>query len=131
VVKPVPNDVLVAKVRRIFESRGAAKTARGVSGSLSEMALPDIVQILAQGRKTGQLKIRAPGEGGEIHFDAGQVVNAIWGRLRGEDAFYAMCTLTTGDFVLDPSFRPTTRVIQASAESLLLEGMRRLDEGTR
>jgi hypothetical protein len=39
-----------------------------------------------------------------------------------------MCTLTSGDFALDPSFKPTGRVIQASAESLLLEGMRRLDE---
>jgi response regulator RpfG family c-di-GMP phosphodiesterase len=128
VVKPVPNDVLVAKVRRTLEGRGA-KQGRGVSGSLSEMALPDMVQILAQGRKTGQLKIRTGNDVGEIHFDQGNVINAMWGKLRGEDAFYAMCTLTSGDFVLDPAFKPGARVIQASAESLLLEGMRRLDEG--
>jgi response regulator RpfG family c-di-GMP phosphodiesterase len=130
VIKPVPSDVLVAKVRRIFDSRGA-RQGRGVSGSLSEMSLPDIVQVLAQGRKTGQLKIRTGQDTGEIHFDQGQIVNAMWGKLRGEDAFYAMCGLTSGDFALDPSFRPGARVIQASAESLLLEGMRRLDEGAR
>jgi hypothetical protein len=33
------------------------------------------------------------------------------------------------DFVLDPSFKPGERVIQQSSEALLLEGMRRMDEG--
>ncbi len=129
VIKPVPNDVLVAKVRKIFDSRGA-RAGRGVSGSLAEMALSDIVQVLVQGRKTGVLRIRSGNESGEIHFDAGQIVNAMWGRSRGEEAFYAMCPLGTGDFVLDPTQKPAARVIQASAEALLLEGMRRLDEGS-
>lgn len=129
-VKPVPNDVLVAKVRKLFDS-GATKARRGVSGSLSEMGLPEVVQILAQGRKTGQLKIRTPTEVGEIHFDGGLVVNAMWGKLRGEEAFYAMCALSAGEFVVDPSFKPGQRVIQATVESLLLEGMRRLDEMSR
>jgi response regulator RpfG family c-di-GMP phosphodiesterase len=129
VIRPVPTDVLVAKVRKLFDAR-AGKSRRGVSGSLTEMALPDIVQILAQGRKTGRLKIETRGESGEIHFENGQVVNAMWGKLRGEDAFYAMCTLTAGEFALDPGFKPGARVIQATAESLLLEGMRRLDESS-
>ena len=34
--------------------------ARGVSGSLREMGLPDMVQVLFHGRKTGKLEIRAP-----------------------------------------------------------------------
>jgi response regulator RpfG family c-di-GMP phosphodiesterase len=127
VIKPVPNDVLVAKVRRLFENRGA-RQGRGVSGSLAEMGLPDIVQILAQGRKTGQLKIRTGNDSGEIHFENGAIVNAMYKNQRGEEAFYAMCTLENGEFVLDPSFKPPARVIQASADALLLEGLRRFDE---
>jgi hypothetical protein len=49
--------------------------------------------------------------------------------MRGESAFYAMLKLTDGDFALDPSFKATNRTINQSAEALLLEGMRRLDEG--
>ncbi len=128
VIKPVPNDVLVAKVKRLLENRGA-RAGRGVSGSLSEMSLPDIVQILAQGRKTGQLKIRVGNENGEIHFENGAIVNAMFKNHRGEEAFYAMCTLQNGDFSLDPTFKPPARVIEANADALLLEGMRRLDEG--
>jgi hypothetical protein len=55
----------------------------------------------------------------------------MWGKLRGEEAFYAMITLTEGDFSLDPSFKAPQQVIQASPEALLLEGMRRLDEAAR
>jgi hypothetical protein len=55
----------------------------------------------------------------------------MWGKLRGEDAVYAMLTLTEGDFAMDPNFKTDAVVIQTSPEALLLEGMRRLDEGAR
>jgi hypothetical protein len=93
------------------------------------MGLPDMVQVLFHGRKTGRLTIRAPSGTGEIHFTEGAIVDAVWGDLRGDTAFYAMLKLTDGDFALDPSFKATNRTINQSAEALLLEGMRRLDEG--
>ena len=127
VIKPAPTEVLVAKVRQILGQRGA-RVARGVSGSLAELALTDVIQVLAQGRKSGQLRIRSGSEQGEIHLLDGAVVNALWGTLRGEDAFYAMLSLDDGDFSLDASFRPATRVITATVEALLLEGLKRLDE---
>jgi hypothetical protein len=40
-----------------------------------------------------------------------------------------MVSLQRGDFAVDPSFVATERVIDESPEGLLLEGMRRLDEG--
>lgn len=129
VTKPAPTDVFVAKLKAIIEQRAMQKTARGVSGSLREMGLPDIIQILYHGRKTGKLRIRSGSEQGEIHVEAGAVVNALLGAVRGEDAFYAMLKLTDGDFALDPQFKPQQRVINQSSEALLLEGMRRMDEG--
>jgi hypothetical protein len=92
------------------------------------MGLPEIVQVLWHGRKTGSLKIRSGSDQGEIHFVDGHVFNALWGPIRGEDAVYAMLSLAQGDFNLDPSFKAPQQVIQASPEGLLLEGMRRLDE---
>ena len=88
-----------------------------------------MVQVLFHGRKTGKLAIRGPQGAGEIHFAEGNVVDAMWAGTRGESAFYAMLKLTDGDFGLDPSFRPGNRMIHQSAEALLLEGMRRMDEG--
>jgi response regulator RpfG family c-di-GMP phosphodiesterase len=132
VSKPTATDVLVAKLKASLDNvRRTTKAGKvgGVSGSLREMGLPDMVQVLFHGRKTGNLKIRNGNDAGEIHFDAGAVVNAKWGAIKGVDAFYQMLKLTDGEFQLDPSFKPQERVINESAEALLLEGMRRLDEG--
>jgi response regulator RpfG family c-di-GMP phosphodiesterase len=129
--KPVATDLLVAKLKQIMEREARGRAPRGVGGSLTEMGLPEIVQVLWHGRKTGSLKIRSRAEQGEIHFVEGAIYNAMWGNLRGEEAVYAMLTLREGDFSLDPTFRAAQQVIQASPEALLLEGMRRLDESGR
>ncbi|WP_437317814.1 HD domain-containing phosphohydrolase [Sorangium sp. So ce385] len=130
VSKPASTDVMAAKLRQLIERRSSTAAPRGVSGSLAEMGLPDMIQILWHGRKTCALKIQANSMAGEIHFADGQVVHALWAGAQGEDAFYRMLTLREGDFRLDPTFSPSTRSITASPEALLLEGMRRLDEGT-
>jgi CheY-like chemotaxis protein len=129
VSKPANAELLVAKLKAMLDQRAGPRVSRGVSGRLRELGLPDMVQVLFHGRKSGNLKIRAPEGNGEIHFLDGDVANALWGELRGEEAFYAMLKLTDGEFGLDPAFRPPSRVIQASSEALLLEGMRRMDEG--
>ncbi len=129
VTKPVNGDLLVTKLRQIMDRRGRAGSSRGVSGSLQEMGLPDIVQVLWHGRKSGALKVHAPTGSGEIHFVEGQIHNALFGDKRGADAFYAMVALQVGEFAVDPDFVAPQRCIEQSPEGLLLEGMRRLDEG--
>jgi CheY-like chemotaxis protein len=130
VTKPASADVFVAKLKALLDQRATTRSQPGVSGSLREMSLPDMVQVLFHGRKSGSLKIRArEGRGGEIHFADGNVVDAFWGEIRGQDAFFAMLKVVDGEFSLDPSFRASGRMIHQSSEALLLEGMRRLDEG--
>ena len=66
---------------------------------------------------------------GEIGFSEGQIVDARLGSVRGEEAFYQMLTLADGEFRIDPDYKLTERTIDVSPEGLVLEGMRRLDEG--
>ncbi|MFK7985661.1 MAG: HD domain-containing phosphohydrolase [Sandaracinaceae bacterium] len=128
-VKPANPELVATKARQAIEGADR-KRGRGVSGSLREMSLPDVVQILANGRRGGRLQITCGGNRGEIHFANGQIHDAKMGDLNGENAFYAMLRLEDGSFSLDPSFTTEgDRVIQMSPEGLLLEGMRRLDEG--
>jgi response regulator RpfG family c-di-GMP phosphodiesterase len=132
VAKPVQTDVLVAKIKAMLEQRahsGKGGSAKGVSGSLREMGLPDIVQVLFHGRKTGKLVVKSGASAGEIHFQEGAIINAALGTLVGVDAFYALVRFQEGEFAFDPSFVPGRRLITDSPESLLLEGMRRMDEG--
>ena len=128
-VKPASVDVVAAKIHKLLEDK--LGDAGGVSGSLSEMSLPDLVQILSQGRKSGQLKLKMGQHRGEIHFVKGDVYNAFFDNLRGEEAFFQMLRHRDGAFSLNPAFVADSQVIQMTAEMLLLEGMRRFDEDTR
>jgi response regulator RpfG family c-di-GMP phosphodiesterase len=132
VQKPAKAEIFVAKLRKLVETATPKQATRAaVSGSLEEIGLTDMVQILAQGRKTGALKIRSGNEAGELHFVGGEIFNAVFGKHGGDDAFFELLKLKTGDFVLDPNFKAEQNVLQQSAEGLLLEAMRRLDEGVR
>lgn len=130
-VKPTASQVIAVKVQRLLDAQRQSRRGKGVTGSLSEMSLPDIVQVLHHGRKSGALRLDADGKNGEIAFQEGQIWDATFGGKRGEEAFYSMLGLTQGAFELDPEARASTRTIQSSAEMLLLEGMRRMDEGSR
>lgn len=133
-VKPASADVVAAKLRLTIDAVKPAVTSqkvRGVSGQLSEMSLPDVVQIFANGRRTGRLTLRSEGRTGEIHFRDGMIFDASYGTLAQGEAVYTMLALIDGEFELDSSFVPDTNRIQQSTESLLLEGMRRLDEQRR
>jgi DNA-binding response OmpR family regulator len=128
IIKPAAPDVVVVKARNVLTKATQQRSARGVSGSLSEMPLPDVLQVLARTRKTGALRVSAGGHAGEIQFGSGAIYNATFKGMRGQDAVYALLALSDGEFALDPSFVPSSRSIQESTESLLLEGMRRMDE---
>jgi response regulator RpfG family c-di-GMP phosphodiesterase len=127
--KPAAADVLVAKLKARLDRSRSQKGHQGLSGSLKELGLPDLVTALSNGRKTGALRITSPTLSGEIQFLEGAVVNATAGNRRGSTAFYALLSLGEGEFAVDPSVKPTERLITESTEALLLEGMRRMDEG--
>ncbi len=134
VSKPTPAELFVTKLRQLLERKrnrdtASATAARGVSGSLAEMGLPDVVQILWHGRKTCTVRLKTKSGNGDIGFSEGQIVDARFGSKRGEDAFYAMLNAREGDFQIDPQKPPAERTIDVSPEGLLLEGMRRMDEG--
>jgi response regulator RpfG family c-di-GMP phosphodiesterase len=131
ITKPASPEVVALKINRVLQGSARKRKHGGVSGSLTEMSLPDVVQILFHGRKSGKLAISSEGKRGEIHFCDGQIYDANFGERLKEEAFYEMLLLHGGDFELDPNFKPTDRKIELGPESLLLEGMRRLDESGR
>jgi response regulator RpfG family c-di-GMP phosphodiesterase len=133
VVKPTSGDVLAGKLRRLAAVAPVSRrhVSSGVSGSLTDMALPDLVQILGHGRKNGRLRLSSDGRDGEIHFRDGRVVHAMLGSATGNDAFFDLLAFSAGTFALDPAFVPGQESISSSSDMLILEGLRRLDERNR
>ncbi len=137
ITKPVKVEVLCAKVNTMMsrlkaEKKTAAPTqAAGVSGSLSEMSLPDIVQILGAGRKTGLVTLLNNDKKAEIFLEEGRIVNAKVDDIKGEEAFYQILYWVDGTFTIDPSVTPDEQLINVSNDSLILEGFRKMDEASR
>jgi Domain of unknown function (DUF4388) len=98
-------------------------------GSLKELPLPDIIQLVSVSGKTGVFALRRAGEGsGEIYLRGGQIVHATVGELRGEEAVYELAIWPEGEFVFTPGQESDTTTIQKSNTNLLMEAARRIDE---
>jgi len=102
----------------------------GLRGSFAELPLADLIEMTALGGKTGRLVLsdETGAVAGELVFRAGLLVGATCGKLRAEKAFYALLALTGGTFDFDPEAELDEGICNLRTESLLIEGMRRLDE---
>ena len=102
----------------------------GLKGSLAELPLADLIEMTSLGGKTGGLRLfdEQGGMAGELAFRDGRLVGAVCGELGGEKAFYALLALKDGGFDFDPAAELDEESCNLPTESLLLEGMRRLDE---
>jgi hypothetical protein len=103
-----------------------------ISGSIHEMPLPDLLQLFSSSRKSGVLTIRSNQGIGKIYLRDGHVYYAeIESNLQVKlyKAFYRMFRWTEGAFDLQPiGEHHVTEEIAETTTSLMLEGMRQLDE---
>ncbi len=125
--------------RRALESQlSAALSARGLpveetagseySGSLERLALAELLQTIAYGRKDAQIRIEHDGEQGQLWCEQGEIVDARSGRLAGAPAVYRLLSLREGRLYADFSRAERARTIHASTPALLLEAARRHDD---
>jgi CheY-like chemotaxis protein len=108
-----------------------AETA--LSGSLSHLDLPGVVQMLCHSRQSGALHINANHIDGIIFFEAGDISHAEAGDLIGDDAVVIIvkrCNgVETGVYKFIPGAEATTRTVLRSATDLMLDALRQVDEG--
>jgi hypothetical protein len=99
-----------------------------LQGSLSELSLPDVIQLVSVSGKTGVFSVDHQGEVGKIYLKDGQIVDASVGTLRGDNAVYEMAIWSEGDFTFHSGEEPDTITITLSNANLMMEAARRLDE---
>jgi len=97
-------------------------------GSLKELPVPDIVQLMSVSGKTGVFTLTRGTERGQIYLKNGQMVHSRLGDVSGEEAVYALAIWSTGDFQFTASEETDEHTISKSNTSLLMEAARRLDE---
>jgi hypothetical protein len=97
-------------------------------GSLNELPLSDIVQLVAVSGKTGMFSMTRASEKGYVYLQNGHITHAKLGEVEGEDAIYALALWSQGSFQFSPGVESEARTISRSNTNLLLEAARRSDE---
>jgi DNA-binding response OmpR family regulator len=136
VCKPCDPNEFIAKLSAILkrQSRRRIETTNKsytLAGDFSTMSFPDLASILEIGKKTGLLAITTKRAVAHVHFDAGNIVHALYGTLSGDEAFYALVACVEGQFEFTPrscELKCNERTIKLSVTSLIMEGARRYDD---
>ncbi len=107
-------------------------TETALSGTLSHLDLPGVVQMLTHSRQTGALHVNAGELDGVIFFDGGDVSHAEAGDMIGDDAvvhIVKMCNNNlNGVYKFVPGATAATRTVLRSATELMLDALREVDE---
>ncbi len=125
------RDRLVEFVREVRESV-ALREARGISGVIEELGMPNLVQMLGNTSPEGTLIAAHGAEEGVIAFSGGMLRYARLGPLRGAKALARMIAWTDGHF----EFFANVDALDDEDEPRLLDGaildaVRQLDERAR
>ena len=138
--KPIFVRELIARVTLLL----ARRTQEGIAtkqysttgrtrfaGSIADMGVVDLLQTFEVSRKSGIVHLQNREAEAQIFFREGKVVDAVLGRLFGEEAVYRALIWNDGNFEVEFSKVDNPDVIETSTQGLLMEGMRRVDEWGR
>ena len=137
-----PSDI-AAHLRSLLLSRqngfqptqmlSTADTA--LSGSLSHLDLPGVIQMLGQAHQSGALHINGADADGIIFFEGGELVHAECGLLFGDEAVTQIVKAchgaASGVYKFIYGATAAQRTVLRSATDLLLDAMREFDEDER
>jgi CheY-like chemotaxis protein len=136
VEKPFFLKEATRRIKRVIDKIALEKMAKsapsdGLRGSLSQMNVIDLMQSLEMGRKSCLLSLTKDDDKCEVYFTEGQVVHAVYGSLKGDEAVFKVLRWTGGNFQLNFEARTTETSTQLNTQGLLMEGLRLLDEANR
>lgn len=101
----------------------------GLSGNLRDMSLPNLIELSCNERRRVRIELASWGRSGVLFIGDGDVVHAECGSLRGEAAVYEMLRWEDGQFTVESGLASPQRTVFMPWQNLVLEGMRRIDEG--
>jgi len=99
------------------------------TGQLNDLALSELIEFFCNQRKTGRLKVDYALAPGVFFIKDGDLVDAKVGALNGPDAVFFALSLPSASFDFSAGMHSSRRTINDSWASVVLEGLRRLDEG--
>lgn len=97
-------------------------------GTLAQLPLLDILNLLGNGEKSGCLSLKNGNNVGEIYFQEGEIVHAAVGVDQGEEAFYTLATWEDGDFSFEPETAAPEQTMTNPLEEILSSAKNKVAE---
>jgi len=97
-------------------------------GSLRELQLADIIQLVSASGKTGKFTLVKDDELGELYLKEGRIVHAQVGDVAGEEAVLTLADWSSGEFQFTPGEETDQVSIDKSNARLLMEAAHQHDE---
>jgi CheY-like chemotaxis protein len=125
---------LVSRQEGFQPTQMLAASDTALSGNLSHLDLPGVIQMLEQARQTGALNINAGDIDGVVFFEGGQIFHAECGAAFGDEAVTQIVKTCQGagkgvyKFVYGAT--AAQRTVLRSATDLLLDALREFDEAS-
>ncbi|MEM7353100.1 MAG: response regulator [Acidobacteriota bacterium] len=96
ITTPCDPEELVLRLARLLGGQGPSPPV--LRGDLASHPTWELLQVIQQGAKSGDLMLHGKKGSGRIRFDRGQVLSARWEKLRGRDALLAIAEMKEGRF---------------------------------
>ena len=100
-----------------------------LTGELSDLSLAELIEFFCNQRKTGRIDVKYSHGAACFFLQSGAVIHAEVGTLRGIEAVYYALTQTNASFTFDTAVEAPAQTINQPWTSVVLEGLRRMDEG--
>jgi hypothetical protein len=100
-----------------------------LTGELSDLSLAELIEFFCNQRKTGCIEVKYTTGSAAFFLQAGAVIHAEVGTLRGIEAVYFALTQTNASFTFNSAIEAPVHTINQPWTSVVLEGLRRMDEG--
>lgn len=121
--------LLVGRITTINLQR-AEELSSGMVGQLADIPPIELLQMINSNQKSGSLKVEAGKSKGELLFNEGELVYAIFDGKDAQEAFYAVLALKEGRFKFIQGLVPQDMHYEpiGGFMGMLMEGMKRLDD---
>lgn len=100
-----------------------------LTGELNDLSLAELIEFFCNQRKTGRLEVSYTDAPARFFLQSGNVIHAEIGELRGIEAVYYALTLAGASFTFSAGSENPKQTINQPWTSVVLEGLRRMDEG--
>ncbi|MFN7952787.1 MAG: DUF4388 domain-containing protein [bacterium] len=122
------NEMVIERFNKEELIRAIDTREQGVAGSLVDMGVVEMLQILGAGGKTITIHLNGSLGTGRIYLDNGHIVHADTDYIQGPRAALELVTWQEGTFTLRPNPPDLERTIFDNNDALILEGLRLADE---